>query len=133
MSSDTLSNILPGEITGIFESTLSDGQEFSDKKLSPKRSFCEFKDYQIDDDYETDCGPDKKYRANTDDLYTVRTKLDGTKIWYKNDKIHRDNDEPAIITSEGKTIWYIDGDIHRDNDLPAMVYSNGKKFGINII
>jgi len=29
--------------------------------------------------------------------------------WYKNGKLHRDNDKPAIIWNNGDMSWYING------------------------
>jgi hypothetical protein len=48
----------------------------------------------------------------------------GKMSWYDHGLIHRDNDLPAIITSEYKT-WYKYGKVHRDNDKPARVFSDG--------
>lgn len=49
-------------------------------------------------------------------------------VWYKNGKIHRRDDFPAIITTymNGKIefTWYKDGIIHRDNGLPAKISSD---------
>ena len=56
-----------------------------------------------------------------------RTDGFGTKRWYKNGRIHRDNDLVAVICKTGKQIWYQNGQIHRDNDLPAVIYANGSK------
>jgi hypothetical protein len=53
---------------------------------------------------------------------------DGTKYWYKDGKRHRDNDEPAYIGSDGTKCWYKDGKCHRDNDEPAITYSDGTKY-----
>ena len=33
----------------------------------------------------------------------------GTKRWYKDDKLHRDNDLPAVIYADGTQKWYVDG------------------------
>ncbi len=51
----------------------------------------------------------------------------GNKWWYKDNRIHRDNDLPAIEFHNGDKFWYKDGRIHRDNDLPAIEDSNGDK------
>lgn len=66
-----------------------------------------------------------------DDLPAVEYE-DGTKIWFKNGKRHRNNDKPALI-SLNKYEWWKDGKLHRDNDLPAVIspdqliwYKNGK-------
>lgn len=40
--------------------------------------------------------------------------------WYKNGKLHRDNDLPAVIDGVNKK-WYKYGKLHRDNDLPAVI------------
>lgn len=40
--------------------------------------------------------------------------------WYKNGKIHRDGDQPAIQTDD-MNIWCKNGEIHRDGDKPAMI------------
>lgn len=58
---------------------------------------------------------------------------DGTKKWYKNGKLHRDNDLPAFTIMFCRE-WYKEGLLHRDNDLPArdnghwkQWFQNGKK------
>jgi len=47
--------------------------------------------------------------------------------------LHRDNDEPAIVSAKGYKAWYQNGLRHRDNGLPAIEfegfkcwYQNGK-------
>jgi hypothetical protein len=40
--------------------------------------------------------------------YTVRVYLDGTKFWYLNDELHRE-DGPAVEYSDGDKFWYLDG------------------------
>jgi hypothetical protein len=52
--------------------------------------------------------------------------VDGATIWYKDDKIHRDEDEPAIITNYNKT-WMKNGKRHREGDKPAVVSIDGFK------
>ena len=47
--------------------------------------------------------------------------------WYKNGKLHRDNDQPATMWWEGFTIWYKNGKLHRDNDKPAII-ENGRQY-----
>ena len=49
---------------------------------------------------------------------------DGTKIWYKNGKYHRE-DGPAFEYSDGKKIWHKDGMCHRE-DGPAVIYEDGR-------
>jgi len=36
------------------------------------------------------------------------------KSWYKNDQLHRDNNKPAIIYSNGYMAWYIDGEFIKE-------------------
>jgi hypothetical protein len=44
------------------------------------------------------------------------------KKWFKNGKLHRDNDLPAYIDDDRHTQkWYKEGKLHRDNDLPAVI------------
>ena len=50
------------------------------------------------------------------------------KIWYKNNKRHRDGDKPAVIWTDGDKEWYINGRRHRDGDKPAMVYRTGNSW-----
>ncbi len=43
-------------------------------------------------------------------MITIKLKLAYTwSIWYKNGEIHRDNDLPAIIYSDGYKVWYVNG------------------------
>jgi len=49
----------------------------------------------------------------------------GGKEWWINGERHRDNDQPAVIYSNGDKIWYKDGKRHRDNDKPAVIYAFG--------
>ena len=50
----------------------------------------------------------------------------GTKYWYLNGKLHRE-DGPAIEYSSGRKFWYINGKLHR-TDGPAVEYCNGDGF-----
>jgi hypothetical protein len=71
-------------------------------------------------------------------LLETHTDIDGVQKWYKNGKLHRDGDQPAVITRpvNGDQYWYQDGKRHRDGDKPAMIllsigsrgwYQNGKQ------
>jgi len=52
----------------------------------------------------------------------------GTQRCYQNDQLHRDNDQPAIIDSDGRQeCYYQNGQLHRNNDLPALIISDGTK------
>jgi hypothetical protein len=56
----------------------------------------------------------------------------GTQLWYKNGKRHRDNDMPAVIYSNGTQEWYKNGKLHRDNDMPAIIIQMELKNGIKM-
>jgi len=51
----------------------------------------------------------------------------GIKRWYKEGKRHRENDLPAFEDSSGTKCWYKEGKRHRDNCKPAIIWHNGKK------
>ncbi len=61
----------------------------------------------------------------TDDECEISS--NGTKRWYKDGKLHRDNDLPAIVYHTGRNVWYKNGKLHRDNDLPAVNFADGYK------
>ena len=50
----------------------------------------------------------------------------GTKIWYKDGLVHRE-DGPAIIWPDGSNFWYKDDIFHRD-DGPAIICPDGTDF-----
>jgi hypothetical protein len=52
--------------------------------------------------------------------------IDGNKIYYKNNKVHRE-DGPAIEFFDGEKHWYINGQYHRE-DGPAIERADGIKF-----
>lgn len=47
------------------------------------------------------------------------------KIWYKNGLLHRDNDHPAIEDDVGTKKWYKEGKLHREGGLPAIIWGDG--------
>jgi hypothetical protein len=51
---------------------------------------------------------------------------DGTKRWYLNGELHRE-DGPAIECANGTKWWYLNGKIHRE-DGPAIECANGTKW-----
>lgn len=54
-------------------------------------------------------------------------KEDGSVEWRTEEGIlHRENDLPAVIFSNGTMFWYKDGKRHRDNGQPAVVWCCGK-------
>lgn len=50
---------------------------------------------------------------------------DGTKVWYKNNLLHRE-DGPAMEHSNGDKEWFYEGEPHRSN-APAVERANGAK------
>ena len=51
---------------------------------------------------------------------------DGTKWWYVDGKIHRDNDLPACEYANGTKQWWRNDKLHRENG-PAVEYLDGSK------
>ena len=49
----------------------------------------------------------------------------GDKIWYLNDKLHRE-DGPAIEYADGSKEWYLKGKLHRE-DGPAVEWADGDR------
>ena len=52
---------------------------------------------------------------------------DGYKAYWKNGKRHRDGDKPAVERANGDKAYYKNGKRHRDGDKPAVEYANGAK------
>jgi hypothetical protein len=48
---------------------------------------------------------------------------DGTKVWYKNDLIHRDND-PAVVYPDGREEWWTNGVKREERDLLKLKLKN---------
>ena len=57
--------------------------------------------------------------------YTVKVDEDGSRCWYLNDKLHRE-DGPAIERIDGTRYWFLDGRCHRE-DGPAIEWVNGNR------
>jgi len=57
--------------------------------------------------------------------YTVKVYESGTKCWYLNGKLHRE-DGPACEYANGDKFWLLDGKCHRE-DGPAREYADGDK------
>ncbi len=57
-----------------------------------------------------------------DENYYGVIHCDGRKEWFKDGKLHRENDKPAVIRANGQQEWWIDGKLHRDNDQPAIIF-----------
>ena len=58
--------------------------------------------------------------------YTVKVYPNGSKRWYLNGKLHRE-DGPAIEYPNGSKRWYLNGKVHRE-DGPAVENFNGSKY-----
>ena len=58
--------------------------------------------------------------------YTVQVFESGTKYWYLNGKLHRE-DAPAVENADGTKYWYLNGNRHRE-DGPAIEYAAGTKY-----
>ena len=56
---------------------------------------------------------------------TCQTYPNGTKKWWLNDKLHRE-DGPAVEHTNGYKVWYLNSKIHRE-DGPAVEHANGDK------
>lgn len=96
--------------------------------------------YRVGDRPAIDCGdgePAVRYKY-TNKYYPCNTLTSGCMIWISNGKVHRSNDNPAVITNSYQA-WYHYGKQHRENNLPAHIskitlawYYNGKIHRDNI-
>lgn len=68
-----------------------------------------------------------KYKPYDKDKYTNEHRTDSV-IYYKNGLIHRDNDDPAIINTDGSQYWYCNGKLHRSCDNPAIIDRLNQKY-----
>ena len=57
--------------------------------------------------------------------YTVKVYTNGTKYWYLNGELHRE-DGPAIERANGAKLWLLNGKLHRE-DGPANEGDDGTK------
>jgi hypothetical protein len=58
--------------------------------------------------------------------YTVKVMAYGSKFWYLNGKLHRE-DGPAIEWASGGKRWYLNDELHRE-DGPAIEWASGGKY-----
>jgi hypothetical protein len=58
--------------------------------------------------------------------YTVKVYNNGTKHWFLNDQLHRE-DGPAVECVSGTKVWYQNGEPHREGG-PACEYADGGKY-----
>ena len=57
--------------------------------------------------------------------YIVKVDDYGTKRWYLDDNLHRE-DGPAVEYVNGNKLWFLNDKLHR-TDGPAVEYANGNK------
>ena len=57
--------------------------------------------------------------------YAVRVNDGGTKEWFLNGELHRE-DGPAVERANGNKEWHLNGKCHRE-DGPAIEYAYGDK------
>jgi Ring finger domain len=69
----------------------------------------------------------KNGQLHRDDDLPAWVWADGSKQWWKNGQLHRDGDLPAYEGADGSKYWYKNGQLHRDGDLPAWVWADGSK------
>jgi hypothetical protein len=69
----------------------------------------------------------EKYPNRTALIHSItETRGDGgNRAWYKDDKLHRDGDRPALEYPSGDREWYKEGKLHRDGNLPAIECASG--------
>ena len=56
----------------------------------------------------------------------MHERANGTKYWYLNDKLHRENGLPAVEDVAGDNYWYLNDKLHRE-DGPAIERADGTK------
>lgn len=61
-----------------------------------------------------------------EDIKPVVEESHGTKSWYLNGKLHRENG-PAVESTNGDKLWYINGKLHRKHG-PAVESANGDRY-----
>jgi hypothetical protein len=61
--------------------------------------------------------------------YIVKVDDDGTKRWYLDDKLHRE-DGPAVEYADGIKRWFLNDKLHRE-DGPAVEYTDGRAWYLN--
>jgi len=61
----------------------------------------------------------------SDNKPTCKTYPNGDKVWFLNDKRHRE-DGPALERANGTKEWFLNGKLHRE-DGPAVECANGDK------
>jgi hypothetical protein len=69
----------------------------------------------------------RRHRNHINDLPAVINFENMINSWYYyDDKIHRNNDKPAVISPGGNMEWFVHGKRHRENNMPAKILRNGR-------
>ena len=66
-------------------------------------------------------------RQNMCDSYVDTQPYNADKYWYRNNKLHRSDNLPAIEMANGTKEYYLDNKLHRGYDLPAIERADGTK------
>ena len=86
---------------------------------------CYYCQNELTKDFLGTCCPNEQCNS-IDGIILAKIFSDGTKYWYKNGELHRE-DGPAIEYSNGTKFWYINGLKHRE-DNPAEEWFGGTKY-----
>jgi hypothetical protein len=97
------------------------------KNRFPKSKNIEGSCYKVIDEYGNERWYNKDHQLHRNNDLPAIIWSNGSKFWCKNGRYHRDNDLPAVIYSNGNKEWYQNGKQHRDNDQPVTIYSGTKK------
>jgi antitoxin component YwqK of YwqJK toxin-antitoxin module len=99
---------------------------FETKKITVKL----LEEYKIDERCDERCDEYwyKNGKLHHDNDLPAIIYEDGEKRWYKNGQIHRENDLPAVICPYGYQVWYKNGEFHRENDFPAIILPDGTQY-----
>jgi len=65
------------------------------------------------------------HNINFKDGVSIETDANGSKKWYLNGKLHRE-DGPALEYADGDKEWWLNGEFHREGG-PAVEYADGSK------
>ena len=69
----------------------------------------------------------RKYYQQAKKKLTKVVKTSKETSHYYRGVLHRDDDKPAVIWSNGTRMWYQCGKLHRNGYKPAIIFSDGTK------
>jgi hypothetical protein len=49
----------------------------------------------------------------------------GKRMWMKDNYLHREGDQPAVIHHDGTMEWWLNGKLRRSEDKPVIMWANG--------